>query len=301
MSHDRARSTNSTKRLRNYLLTVSAVAIIGAASTVAFAAQSSDTNSKSDKKASSDSSVGEIVITGSRIKRTTDFETPNPTTVVDSKYLQNLGIVNLGDAMTQIPSNVSTFTPQATGNSNFFAGSTIANLRGINPFFGSRTLTLIDGRRHVPTNQGDSVDLNFIPSILLQRMDVVTGGASAAYGSGAISGVNNIILNKTLEGAKVDADYGVTGHGDGDNYHVARRRRHQAVRRPGPSGHRRRIPEAGCEVGCVKPRVSWCARERRLHQQCQRWRSDARASLYASTTPPCRVTVRRAIFAPNGD
>ena len=52
-------------------------------------------------------------------------------------------------------------------------------------------------------------------------MDVVTGGASAAYGSGAISGVNNIILNKTLEGAKVDADYGITGHGDGDNYHVA--------------------------------------------------------------------------------
>ncbi len=213
MSHSRAHAFNSSKNLKRLFLTASALALAtGYNVATGPAAHAADSQSSS--------TVGEIVITGSRIKRTTDFETPNPTTVVDDQYLQNLGIVNLGDAMTQLPSNVSTFTPQATGNSNFFAGSTIADLRGINPYFGSRTLTLIDGRRHVPTNQGDSVDLNFIPSIILQRMDVVTGGASAAYGSGAISGVNNVILNKTLQGAKVQADYGVTGHGDGDSYHV---------------------------------------------------------------------------------
>ncbi len=303
MSHDRTRSTNSTKRLRNYLLTVSTVAIIGAAGTAAFAAQSSDTTTKNKQQASSDSSVGEIIITGSRIKRTTDFDTPNPTTIVDSKYMQNLGIVNLGDAMTQIPSNVSTFTPQATGNSNFFAGSTIANLRGINPYFGSRTLTLIDGRRHVPTNQGDSVDLNFIPSILIQRMDVVTGGASAAYGSGAISGVNNIILNKTLEGAKVDLDYGITGHGDGDNYHGAAAagtklfdgRGHLVI--AGEYQHQ-------SEVGCQNAR-SWCARNIGYISNANTNAPNPSTSTATAkarirnTTPPCRsYSSRAAIFAP---
>jgi iron complex outermembrane recepter protein len=68
--------------------------------------------------------------------------------------------------------------------------------------------------------QGDAVDLNFIPSNLVQRIESVTGGASAAYGSGAISGVVNIILDKRLEGIKFDADYGITEEGDGDNYRV---------------------------------------------------------------------------------
>src|SRR5262245_4624304 len=165
-------------------------------------------------------SLEEITVTGSRIRRTTDFDTPNPTTVLDDAYLRNLGIVNVGDAVQQLPSNVSSFTPNATGNSNFFAGSTIANLRGLNPFFGSRTLTLVNNRRFVPTNQGDGVDLNFIPSILIERIDSVTGGASAAYGSGAISGVQNIFLNRTLDGLRLEADAFATSEGDGDDYHV---------------------------------------------------------------------------------
>jgi len=164
----------------------------------------------------------EIQVTGTRIKRATDFDTANPTTVIDSDYFQNLGIVNVGDAVKSLPSNVSNFSPTTTGNSNFFAGSTIANLRGLNPFFGSRTLNLVNGRRHVPTNQGDGVDLNFIPSILIDRMDVVTGGASAAYGSGAISGVNNIFLARSFEGIKVEADFGQSSHHeDGDDVHFA--------------------------------------------------------------------------------
>ncbi len=84
------------------------------------------------------------------------------------------------------PSNVSEFTPQTTGESSFYTGSYIPDLRGINGFFsGARTLTLIDGERVVPTNTQDSFDLNFITQILVQRIDTVTGGASAAYGSGA--------------------------------------------------------------------------------------------------------------------
>ena len=165
-------------------------------------------------------SLDEVTVTGSRIRRTTDFDTANPTTVVDSDYLKNLGIVNAGDAITQLPANVSNNSPATTGNANFFAGSTIANLRGLNPFFGSRTLNLVNNRRFVPTNQGDGVDLNFIPSILIDRIDVVTGGASAAYGSGAISGVNNIFLNRKLEGGKADIDFGQTSQNDGKDRHV---------------------------------------------------------------------------------
>ncbi len=127
--------------------------------------------------------------------------------MVNASYLQNLGIVNVGAAITQLPSNISNNTPTTTGNANFFTGSTIANLRGLNPFFGSRTLTLVNTRRFVPTNQGDGVDLNFIPSILIDHVDSVTGGASAAYGSGAIAGVQNIFLNTKLEGARIDMDF----------------------------------------------------------------------------------------------
>ena len=170
---------------------------------------------------SASSSVDEVVVTGSRIRRSTDFDSPNPTTVVDSSYLEQLGIVNVGAAITQLPSNISVNTPTTTGNANFFTGSTIANLRGLNPYFGSRTLTLVNTRRFVPTNQGDGVDLNFIPSILIDHVDSVTGGASAAYGSGAIAGVQNIFLNYKLEGARIDMDYQQSMHSDAKDKHAA--------------------------------------------------------------------------------
>ena len=92
-------------------------------------------------------------------------------------------------------------------------------MRGLNPFFGTRTLTLVDSKRHVPTNNGNSVDLNAIPSVLIDRLEVVTGGASATYGSDAVSGVVNILLDKDLQGMKVDLDFGASD-GDGDNSHV---------------------------------------------------------------------------------
>jgi outer membrane receptor protein involved in Fe transport len=173
-----------------------------------------------EQAAGGNQTLDEVTVTGSRIRRTTDFDTANPTTVVDDSYLRNLGIVNVGDAVAQMPANLSTNTPATTGNANFFTGSTIANLRGLNPFFGSRTLNLVNSQRFVPTNQGDGVDLNFIPSILIDRVDIVTGGASAAYGSGAIAGVNNIFLNRKLEGGKADVDFARTDENDGDERHV---------------------------------------------------------------------------------
>jgi outer membrane receptor protein involved in Fe transport len=79
----------------------------------------------------------------------------------------------------------------------------------------------VDSRRHVPTNQGDGVDLNFIPSVLIERMEVVTGGASASYGSGALSGVTNILLDRDLDGGKIQIDYAETQEGDGGDTHIA--------------------------------------------------------------------------------
>lgn len=164
--------------------------------------------------------LAEVQVTGTRIIQRQDYVSPTPTTTFSGDDLEKLGIVNVSDAMVQIPQNVSQFTPANTGGSAFFIGSTLANLRGLNPFFGTRTLTLVDTRRFIPTTQGDAVDLNFIPSNLISRMETVTGGASAAYGSGAISGVVNVILDKRLQGVKLDADYGITQHGDGKNWHV---------------------------------------------------------------------------------
>ena len=164
--------------------------------------------------------LAEVTVTGSRIRRTNDFNTPTPTTVIDAATLQNLGIVNVGETLTLTPANVSTFTPANTGNAPFFIGSYIPNLRGLNPYFGSRTLTLVNTERFVQTNQGDSVDLNFIPQILVSRIDVVTGGASAAYGSGAVAGVYNVILDNKLEGGKLDGDWSETIHGDGKDRHI---------------------------------------------------------------------------------
>ncbi len=207
------------RTLRNRHGALYAVALTLGLATAAHAQQAPESNSGSEA-ASANLSLDEVTVTGSRIRRTTDFDTANPTTVVDSDYLKNLGIVNVGQAIEQLPSNVSTFSATSTGNSSFFAGSTIANLRGLNPFFGSRTLNLVNSRRFVPTNQGDGVDLNFIPSVLIERVDVVTGGASAAYGSGAISGVNNIFLNRKLEGGRADVDFGESSQSDARDRHV---------------------------------------------------------------------------------
>jgi iron complex outermembrane recepter protein len=193
-----------------------AIALVGAGA--AGLAQAQDASPPADSSPAM--AVEEITVTGSRIRRTTDFDTANPTTVVDSQFIQNLGIVNVGDIVKQLPANLSNNSPRTTGNANFFIGSTIANLRGLNPFFGSRTLNLVNNRRFVPTNQGDGVDLNFFPSIMIDRIDIVTGGASAAYGSGAISGVQNIFLSRKLEGGKVQVDFAQSGESDGEDKHA---------------------------------------------------------------------------------
>jgi outer membrane receptor protein involved in Fe transport len=160
----------------------------------------------------------EIIVTGSRVSQS-GFDSPQPLTTINSEQIQNLGIVNTGDVLRTLPQNTPFFTETNVGIGNFNVGPQLANLRGLNPFFGTRTLTLVDTKRVVPQSEGGAIDLTLIPSMLVERTEVVTGGASAAYGSDAIAGVVNVILDKDLEGFKAQIDYGETGEGDGGDTH----------------------------------------------------------------------------------
>ncbi len=131
-----------------------------------------------------DRRLQEVVIMGSRIGRST-FATPNPVSVLNSDEMARLGLANVGDAVAQLPQNSAFVTAANVGFGNFNIGAQLANLRGLNPFFGTRTLTLVDGRRFVPSANGGAVDLNFIPSNMVERIETVTGVASAIYGTDA--------------------------------------------------------------------------------------------------------------------
>ena len=162
----------------------------------------------------------EVIVTGSRVVRS-GFDSPQPLSVIGAEQINRLGLVNVGDVVRTLPQNTPFFTETNVGIGNFNVGAQLANLRGLNPFFGTRTLTLVDTKRVVPTTEGGAVDLTLIPSMLVERTEVVTGGASAAYGSDAIAGVVNVILDRDLEGMRAQLDYGRTLEGDGGDTHAS--------------------------------------------------------------------------------
>ena len=177
---------------------VAVAAILAGVQIEALAAETSD----------ADSNLDEVTVTGSRIKRD-GFEAPTPLTVIGVEQMERLGQTNVAEVLASIPQNISTQSETTAGvfpTAN--VGSNFANLRGLNPVAGTRTLTLLDSRRFVPTSDGGAVDLNVIPSALIQRIESVTGGASAAYGSDAVGGVVNVILDKDFTGLKAQLDYG---------------------------------------------------------------------------------------------
>jgi outer membrane receptor protein involved in Fe transport len=170
--------------------------------------------------ADANSAVQEVVVTGSRVMRST-FTAPNPLTVISQQDIQKLNLTNVGDIIGELPQNSNFFAGNNVGLGNFNVGAQLANLRGLNPFFGTRTLTMLDTQRVVPTTTGGGVDVTLIPSMLVGRTETVTGGASAVYGSDAVAGVVNIILDTKLQGFKATADYGQTTYGDGGDYHAS--------------------------------------------------------------------------------
>ncbi len=156
----------------------------------------------------------DIVVTASRIQRD-GFDAPTPTTVVGEDELSLGASSNIADALNRVPSFSGAVTPTSSTTAAGSAGQNILSLRGLGP---SRTLVLVNGRRHVPSNAAGTFNLNVIPAALVERVEVVTGGASAAWGSDAVAGVVNLILDDDHEGVSGEARYGLSSYGDGAEY-----------------------------------------------------------------------------------
>lgn len=197
----------------------------------------------------------DIVVTGSRLGRT-GYDAPTPVNIVGADRVQELGLTNIADALNQIPS----FRPISSPSTNSFRvsgniGARTLDLRGLGP---TRTLTLIDGQRFVPSSDNGTVDLNSIPSILVERSEVVTGGASAAYGADAVAGVVNIILDKKFEGLKAEVNVGVAERGDAASRYLALAYGHDFA---GGRGHIVAGAEYSKEEGIGNCETRpWCAR-----------------------------------------
>ncbi len=150
-----------------------------------------------------------IVVTGSHIRRV-DLETSNPVVAVTAQQIQATGKQTLGDIVQNLPV-ITGGVENPNVNNGGGSGSTNIGLRGLGA---SRTLILVDGQRLVGFE--GIVDLNFIPVSAVQRIEVLTDGASAVYGSDAIGGVINIILKSNYQGAQFQANYGISDHSDAE-------------------------------------------------------------------------------------
>jgi outer membrane receptor protein involved in Fe transport len=160
--------------------------------------------------------VEEIVVTGSRVVRD-GFEAPTPVSVIGVEQFQNAGTPNIADFVNQLPALAGGFTPAST-RKNSSAGQSGLNTMSLRALGAGRTLVLLDGQRSVGSHINGVVDINNFPQDLVSRVDVVTGGASAAYGSDALSGVVNFILDKEYTGVKGEVSGGMTTYGDNKNW-----------------------------------------------------------------------------------
>jgi len=166
------------------------------------------------------SSENAITVTGSRIRRP-NLESPLPVTSVGGQEFFQTGNVSVGDKLAELPSIRSTFTQ---ANSTRFLGTSGLNLLDLRGLGTARTLVLVNGRRHVGgdvLNSGVSVDVNTIPTDLIDRVDVVTGGNSAVYGSDAIAGVVNFVLKQNYEGIQLRGQGGLSKYGDAGSYFIS--------------------------------------------------------------------------------
>lgn len=157
-----------------------------------------------------------ITVTGSRILRK-DFVTDSPITTVGAEALQRSGPATIESTLNQLPqfNSSSTGTTQAGANQQARGARANLNLRGLGT---ARTLVLLDGKRPQPSDPfGHAVDTNTIPAAIIQNVEIISGGASAVYGSDAVAGVVNIITKRNFEGLRFDVQYGETSRSDGQS------------------------------------------------------------------------------------
>lgn len=151
--------------------------------------------------------VGEIVVTGSRIRRDAT-NSPTPLIQISQDQLLTTGQSSVIDYLATLPALSNSLVPSdTTGSGLGDGGLSLPNLRSLGS---NRTLTLVDGRRHVGSSGGSlAVDIDTIPRLLIENIEIVTGGAASVYGADAVSGVLNFILRKNFEGLEIDANYGM--------------------------------------------------------------------------------------------
>jgi outer membrane receptor protein involved in Fe transport len=172
-----------------------------------------------------DEDTNTVVVTGSRIRRPND-DSPIPITTVTPQDILSQGRVSVGDALNQLPQLRTSLGSQNSTGGLGTRGLNLLDLRGLGF---ARTLTLINGRRQVGADiingvfsgRGSSVDINTIPTDLIQRVDIVTGGNSAIYGSDAIAGVVNFVLNDSFDGLQLRGQSGISHYGDAGNQYVS--------------------------------------------------------------------------------
>ena len=172
--------------------------------------------------AQEDESLEEVVITGSRIVRR-DFESNSPIVTVDAADFEQQAGLNIESFLNQLPTYNPAASPVTTqGDVQITPVNSVGvasiSLRGFGP---NRSLVLVNGKRATPINSLMVTDVNGVPSALVQRVETITGGASAVYGADAIGGVTNFILRNNFEGFEVDGQYGTTEAGDGDEYRMS--------------------------------------------------------------------------------
>ncbi|MGH6614668.1 TonB-dependent receptor domain-containing protein [Sphingomonas sp.] len=161
-----------------------------------------------------------IVVTGSRIRRP-NLESTVPITSISGEQFFQQGQTNIGDTLNDLPQLRSTFAQQNPGLGIGIGGLNLLDLRGLGT---QRTLVLVNGRRHVAAdilNNAVSPDINTIPNDLIERVDIVTGGSSAIYGSDAIAGVVNFVLRRDYNGLQVRGQAGVAEKGFGGNQYLS--------------------------------------------------------------------------------
>jgi len=162
-----------------------------------------------------------IFVTGSRIVRR-DFQASSPIVTLDSETFESVSTFAIETPLNQLPqfvpalSQFETMDVQSSATST--PGASTLNLRGLGS---NRNLVLIDGRRAQPVNGALLVDINSIPAAAIQRVEIITGGASAVYGADAVSGVVNFILKKNYDGIELDGQYGTTQRGDSPEFRVS--------------------------------------------------------------------------------
>ncbi|MGC1271279.1 MAG: TonB-dependent receptor plug domain-containing protein, partial [Croceibacterium sp.] len=220
VSESRMARVASKYRLANSAATAAAILALAAFPAAAYAAEDVPVPAVETAEAAEPADAGEtILVTGSRIVRNGN-DAPTPVSVISTEEIQAESPANIADFVNTLPSvsGSQTAANNSGSLSNGQSGISALNLRSLGQ---NRTLVLLDGQRSVGSTATGLVDINTFPQALISRVEVVTGGASSVYGSDAVAGVVNFILDRNYTGIKADYEYGVTTYGDMPNHKVS--------------------------------------------------------------------------------